>query len=186
MKKLLIALIGIVFSVSLFSQEAKLDTVTKQNNPIQLDIGVKSDPISVIISSDDLKKNETLAIVLQQLHEQSLLVDKSLQEFNNTLSFQTKYNQIIDILSENNIDIIEISKNKRAKDILIFIFWTILLIAFNILIDNKALYVDVKMRLQISLFFATLYLVYAFFIIPKIVNMFNLDNYIFENLSNII
>jgi hypothetical protein len=139
------------------------------------------------ISSDDLKKNETLNIVLQQMHNQTLLLDKNLEKFNKTLSYESRYKAVFDILNQYNINIVELSKRDRNKDILNIIVITLLLTTiYAFYINGNFLYLDNKLKTIWYFIILSGTVVYSFWIIPKIIKVCSLDYYIFENLSKLI
>lgn len=135
MKKYIIStILSIFFSITLFAQDT---AIVEQKEPMSLDIRVKSDPTSVIISSEALEKNEALQKTLEVVYYQNSIMNDNLKQLSKSLSQKERIEQNRDILRTYDVNLIRLSNNRLKGKLLFTVF--IILLSLYILFNNRQL-----------------------------------------------
>lgn len=135
MKKLMIIFFSLFISFVSFSQETK-DSLKKEL--IEVDIRVKSDPTSIVISSEALEKNEALQETLNVIAEQNKNFNSVFRELNQSISEKQKLEDRKFFLEKYSINIQKISKKRRTSNI-IFLSTIIFFLFGLIIVLNKTI-----------------------------------------------
>lgn len=121
MKKYLISLyISILCVVGLTAQPIVTDSV-ETREPISVDVRVKSDPMSIIISSEALEKNEALQETLKIMHMQYSILTTALKDLASTIDQKTVFQTNVQSLRKYDVNVLSLASTKNTKNILLWI-----------------------------------------------------------------
>lgn len=182
MKKLVLFMIAIFTSILMIGQDTTyFDTV--KNQTVNLDIRVKSDPTSVVISTKSLDQNVALKKTLEVVHYQNLLINDNLE---NLIRESSKEKHFVDrrtVLDKYGLDILNISRQNQKKDIAIFASLFMLLSTFIFYLGYvNPLTIPTNYKLSLYAIKLILYPITVIMLINTISAIWGFDHYLFQTM----
>lgn len=185
MKKILFIL-GFLMSMTFsFGQDQSDSSIIKNNYVHELDVRIKSDPMSLKISTENLQSTESLQKTLNVVTYQNAKVNEELVKLNENLKNTT--NNKISLLHKYDVNILEISRRNQLIEGTLHLCLGLLFVLFYIMnfnirsnIYNEGSIVFKRMVLNMSLS------ILAFYSIVKAIFIFSsYKNYLFDILINL-
>lgn len=188
MKKLIFILGFLFLSMFSFGQgkaPVLTDTIPMTLPPVEFDVRIKSDPMSVIISSEDLEKNQSLQKTLEVITYQNSVFNEHLGKLVDNVENKTVSR--IQLLRKYDVNVLQLATLNRSKDIVIYMTLSLLFLLFYIRNFNIRSNIYNESSLLFKRGVANMLLIVAFtiFFIKGMYAIGSYDKYLFDILTKL-